>query len=50
MIIQKKGLLAGLHGTQELAVGNCYRVDAEIEVVDGETRYVLLSREEADAE
>lgn len=50
VIIQKKGLLAGLHGTQELAVGNCYRVDAEIEVVDGETRYVFLSCEEVCAE
>lgn len=52
LLWQKGNFLSDLLGAKEerLTVGERYTVLVEPEVVDGETRYVLLGYEEADAE
>lgn len=52
VIFRKKGLLQGISGAQDMTMteGNFYRVETEPEIVDGETRYVLIGCEEVDAE
>lgn len=50
LIWQKAGLLSGLPGIKgkALTTGECYTVVVEPEVVDGETRYVLIGYEADD--
>lgn len=51
LLWQKEGFLSGLFGKkEELAVGGRYTVFVEPEIVDGETRYVLISYEADDGE
>lgn len=51
LIWQKEGFLSGLLGKkEELTVGGRYTVFVEPEIVDGETRYVLISYEADDGE
>lgn len=51
LLWQKEGLLSGLLGKkEELTVGGRYTVFVEPEIVDGETRYVLISYEADDGE
>lgn len=51
LLWQKEGFLSGLLGKkEELTVGGRYTVFAEPEIVDGETRYVLISYEADDGE
>lgn len=47
LLWQKEGFLSGLLGKkEELTVGGRYTVFVELEIVDGETRYVLISYDE----
>ena len=52
LLWQKEGFLSGLLGTKEegLTVGGRYTVSVEPQIVDGETRYVLISYEADDGE
>lgn len=51
LLWQKEGFLSGLLGKkEELTVGGRYTVFVEPEIVDGETRYVLVSFEADDGE
>ncbi len=51
LLWQKEGFLSGLFGKkEELTVGGRYTVFVEQEIVDGETRYVLVSYEADDGE
>ncbi|MBD5467657.1 MAG: anti-sigma factor [Lachnospiraceae bacterium] len=51
LLWQKEGFLSGLPGKKdELTVGGRYTVFVEPEIVDGETRYVLISYETDDGE
>ncbi|MBD5533071.1 MAG: hypothetical protein HDQ98_12915 [Lachnospiraceae bacterium] len=51
LLWQKEGFLSGLLGKkEELTVGGRYTVFVEPEIVDGETRYVLVSYEADDGE